>query len=139
MTRSTRVVACSIGQRERRAGTRSSSRIQTPTWSFRRFLTDVLRVPREQILFSINVYTNNGMSLEEIERHWVELLGLPAANARKHMTNHMPTSSSGRAKNKLPFGVCTLRIHNTWMLQHIYGAIQEYGGFEEPGWLDGAY
>lgn len=51
----------------------------------------------------------------------------------------MPTSSSGRAKNKLPYGVCTLRSHNTWMLQHIYGAIQEYGSFEEPAWLDGAY
>jgi hypothetical protein len=25
---------------------------------------------------------------------------------------------------------------NTWIVQHIYGAIQEYGGFEEPAWLD---
>jgi hypothetical protein len=102
---------------------------------FRRFLTDALRVPRETILFSVNVYTNNGMGLAEIERYWLDLLDLPTENARKHMTNHMPTSSSGRAKNKLPFGVCTLRIHNTWMLQHIYGAIQEYAGFDEPAWL----
>jgi hypothetical protein len=106
---------------------------------FKRFLTDALRVPPETILFSVNVYTNNGMSLREIERYWLELLDLPPENARKHMTNHMPTSSSGRAKNKLPYGVCTLRIHNTWMLQHIYGAIQEYAGFDEPAWLDGAY
>jgi hypothetical protein len=106
---------------------------------FRRFLTDALSIPRESILFSINVYTNNGMSLREIELYWLDVLDLPQANARKHMTNHMPTSSSGRAKNKLPYGVCTLRIHNTWMLQHIYGAIQEYAGFEEPAWLDGAY
>jgi len=90
---------------------------------FQRFLIEGLGVSREQILFSINVYTNNGMTLREIERHWLDLL----------------TSSSGRAKNKLPYGVCTLRVHNTWMLQHIYGAIQEYGGFDEPLWLDGAY
>ena len=51
------------------------------------------------------------------------------------MLNHRPTSSSGRAKNKRPYGVCALRVHNTWMLQHIYGAIQEYGGFDEPAWL----
>lgn len=25
------------------------------------------------------------------------------------------------------------------MLQHIYGAIQEYAAFDEPRWLDGAY
>lgn len=106
---------------------------------FMRFLSDALNIPRETILVSINVYTNNGMSLAEIERYWLELLDLPVENARKHMTNHMPTSSSGRAKNKLPYGVCTLRVHNTWMLQHIYGAIQEYAGFDEPAWLDGGY
>jgi hypothetical protein len=102
---------------------------------FRRFLTDCLGVEPTNIRISLNVYTNNGMTIEEIERHWLELLELPTSCVRKHTLNHMPTSSSGRAKNKLPYGVCTLRVHNTWMLQHIYGAIQEYGGFEEPAWL----
>jgi hypothetical protein len=102
---------------------------------FNRFLTDALRIKREDIVFTINVYTNNGMCLDEIERYWLELLDVPAANARKHVTNHMPTSSSGKARNKLPYGVCTLRVHNSWMLQHIYGAIQEYGEFDEPAWL----
>jgi hypothetical protein len=102
---------------------------------FRRFLTDALRVDLASIRLTINVYTGNGLTIEEIESHWLDLLGLPRSSVRKHAINHMPTSSSGRAKNKLPFGVCTLRVHNTWMLQHIYGAIQEYAGFEEPAWL----
>jgi hypothetical protein len=102
---------------------------------FRRFLTECLGIDPRSIRLSINVYTNNGMTIEEIERYWLELLELPASCVRKHMLNHMPTSSSGRAKNKLPYGVCSLRVHNTWMLQHIYGAIQEYGGFDEPAWL----
>jgi hypothetical protein len=103
---------------------------------FRRFLTEAMAIERDEILLAINVYTNNGLSIEEIERYWLELLDLPATSARKHMTIHMPTSSSGRARNKLPYGVCTLRVHSTWMLQHIYGAIQQYAGFEEPRWLD---
>jgi hypothetical protein len=102
---------------------------------FRCFLTDAMAIERDEILLAINVYTNNGLTIEEIERYWLELLDLPATGARKHMTNHLPTSSSGRARKKLPFGVCTLRVHSTWMLQHIYGAIQEYAGFEEPAWL----
>jgi hypothetical protein len=102
---------------------------------FTRFLTEGLQIRRENVLFTINVYTNNGLSLDEIERYWLRLLHVPKKNARKHVTNHMPTSSSGKATNKLPYGVCTLRVHNTWMLQHIYGAIQEYGGFDEPAWL----
>jgi hypothetical protein len=103
---------------------------------FRRFLSDALAIEIDEIVVSINVYTNNGLSIEEIEAYWLDLLGLPHSSARKHTLNHVPTSSSGRARNKLPYGVCTLRVQSTWMVQHIYGAIQEYAGFEEPAWLD---
>jgi hypothetical protein len=103
---------------------------------FRRFLSESLAVERDEIVMTLNVYTNNGLTIEGIERHWLELLDLPATAVRKHMLNHMPTSSSGRAKNKLPYGVVTLNVHSTWMVQHIYGAIQEYAGFDEPAWLD---
>jgi hypothetical protein len=103
---------------------------------FRRFLTDALAVESDEIVMSINVYTNNGISIEEIEAYWLDLLDLPRSSVRAHTVNHMPTSSSGRARNKLPHGVCTLRVQSTWIVQHNYGAIQEYGGFDEPVWLD---
>lgn len=113
--------------------TNSDSRM---LWLFRRFLTDALGIERDRICLAINVYTGNGLTILQIERYWLDLLGLPKASVRKHVINHMPTSSSGQAKNKLPYGVCTLRVNNTAMVQHIYGAIQEYGGFKEPRWLD---
>jgi hypothetical protein len=103
---------------------------------FRRFLVEAMAIEVDEITMSINVYTNNGMAIEEIERYWLDLLELPPSSVRKHMLNHMPTSSSGRASNKLPYGVVTLNVHSTWMVQHIYGAIQEYAGFDEPAWLD---
>jgi AcrR family transcriptional regulator len=103
--------------------------------TFRRFLTVALGVEPRAIRFSINVYTGNGLSIEEIEEHWLTVLRLPRSCARKHMLNHHPTSSSGRAKNKLPYGVCSVVVHSTPVVQHIYGAIQEYVGFEEPAWL----
>jgi hypothetical protein len=67
---------------------------------FRRFLTDALAVESDEIVMSINVYTNNGISIEEIEAYWLDLLDLPRSSVRKHTVNHMPTSSSGRARNK---------------------------------------
>lgn len=103
---------------------------------FRRFLVEAMAIEVDEIAMSINVYTNNGMAIEEIERYWLDLLRLPPSSVRKHMLNHMPTSSSGRARNKLPYGVVTLNVHSTWMVQHIYGAIQEYAGFDEPAWVD---
>jgi hypothetical protein len=104
---------------------------------FRRFLTESLGVPLETIRMTLNVYTTNGMTIEEIEQYWLDLLDLPSSSVRKHTLNHMPTSSSGRAKNKLPYGVCSVSVGSTQAVQHIYGAIQEYAGFEEPRWLDG--
>jgi hypothetical protein len=104
--------------------------------TFRSFLVEAMAIPSDKIAMSINVYTNNGLTIEEIERYWLDLLELPQSSVRKHMLNHMPTSSSGRAKNKLPYGVVTLNVNSTSAVQHIYGAIQEYSGFDEPTWLD---
>ena len=104
---------------------------------FRRFLTESLGVPPEDMRLRLNVYLGNGRSLRQIERYWLGLLELPRSVLRRHTLNHQPTSSSGQKKNRLPYGVCNLTVNNTRIVQHIYGAIQEYAGFEEPRWLDG--
>jgi hypothetical protein len=105
---------------------------------FVRFLRDAMGVAPEDITVRLNVYLTNGLTLREIEDHWLWALELPRSSLRKPMINHTPTSSSGRKRNKLPYGVCTIRVkRSTWLVQHIYGAIQEYAGFDEPRWLDG--
>jgi hypothetical protein len=105
---------------------------------FLRFLRECFDVRPEDCRVRLNVYTNNGITLEAVERHWLEALELPATSVRGHIENHYPTSSSGKKRRKLPYGVCTITVaRSTQLVQHIYGAIQEYGGFEEPRWLDG--
>ena len=104
---------------------------------FRRFLTEGLMVDPAQLRLSLHVYLGNGLSVREIERYWLNRLDLPRSCLRKHAINPLPTSSSGRKKHKLPYGVATLTLHSTEVVQHIYGAIQEYAGFDEPRWLDG--
>ncbi len=103
---------------------------------FRHFLSDCLDVAADRFTVSIHVYLGNGLSLAEIEDHWLEALELPRSCLRKHSINPRPTSSSGKKKNRLPYGVATLSVHSTRIAQHIYGAIQEYAGFDEPRWLD---
>jgi hypothetical protein len=105
---------------------------------FARFLRESLAVTNDRFRFHLNVYTNNGLSIEEIESHWIDLLEVPRTSLRKHQLDHYPTSSSGRKRRRLPYGVCTLGVaRSTPELQHIYGAIQAYCGFDEPAWLDG--
>jgi hypothetical protein len=103
---------------------------------FRRFLTESLGVPLSDFSIRLNVYLGNGLRIDEIERHWLDVLELPRASLRKHSINSFPTSSSGRKRNKLPYGVCTVKVHSTRVVQHIFGAIQEYADFEEPRWLE---
>jgi hypothetical protein len=107
---------------------------------FRLFLRSSLGVSDADLSIRLNVYLGNGLTLNEIEDYWLNLLELPRTALRKLSINHFPTSSSGRKTNALPYGDCTLRVsRSTRLVQHIYGAIQEYAGFEEPRWLDGMY
>jgi len=73
---------------------------------FRDFLIDCMAIDVESVSLRLNVYTNNGLAIGEIEGHWLTRLDLP----RKHSLNHTPTSSSGMAKGRLPYGVCTLTV-----------------------------
>jgi hypothetical protein len=103
---------------------------------FRDFLIDCMQVDVARVRLRLNVYVNNGLSIGEIEDYWLTALDLPRTTIRTHTLNHKPTSSSGKAKGRLPYGVCALRVSSTRLVQHIYGAIQEYAGFDEPAWLD---
>ena len=103
---------------------------------FLQFLRSTFAVSNDRITVRVNVYLGNGWSIDDVEKYWLDALELPSTCLRKPQINHFPTSSSGTRVNKLPYGVCTLRVsRSTPLLQHIFGAIQEYGGFEEPAWL----
>jgi hypothetical protein len=105
---------------------------------FWRFIRTSFSVDPSQITIRLNVYTGNGLTIEQIEEHWLTVLELPISCLRKPILNHFPTSSSGGKRNKLPYGVCTFRVRrSTPIIQHVFGAIQEYAGFDEPRWLDG--
>ena len=43
--------------------------------------------------------------------------------------------SQKKRKGRLPYGTVRVVVHTTALVQSIYGAIQEYGGFERPEWL----
>ncbi len=104
---------------------------------FVRFLTDAMGVSRRDLRVRLNVYTNNGLSIAEIEDHWLQALAVPRSCLRGHSLNHYPTSSSGRKVHRLPYGVCSIKVvRSTLLLQHIFGAIQEYAGFDEPRWIE---
>lgn len=101
---------------------------------FARFLREQLGVRSDQFQVHVNCYTNNGLALQEIEQYWLTVLELPPSVLRRSAANHQP-KSSGQKGRKLIYGVCVITVTSTAVVQHIFGAIQEYSGVDKPEWL----
>lgn len=99
--------------------------------AFIQFLRQELNVTNKIIRLQIHCHTHDEREKERIGNYWLDLLGLKPANLRNIQTK----KGSDTRKNILHNGVCALTVHNTRLAMHIYGAIQEYGGFERPEWL----
>jgi transposase-like protein len=103
--------------------------------TFRGFLRECYGVSDSQITFRVNCHLNNGLSLGEIERWWLDALALPH-ECRRTSTVNDPSKASRWRRNVLVYGTASICVHSTVIVQSIYGAIQEYGGFARPEWLD---
>ena len=98
---------------------------------FIRFVREELQVDDIDIKINIHCHTDLASEQASIQRYWCDILNLPDTAIRNVYRKKGGLSRRNRLKN----GVCGIRIDNTEMVQHIYGAIQEYGGFNNPDWL----
>jgi hypothetical protein len=102
---------------------------------FLRFLRECYGVTDEQIRLSVNCHLGNGLTLEEIERWWLERLGLPSSCLRTAAVNR-PSSASRGVRRPLVYGTARIVVYSTEIVQSIYGAIQEYAGCSRPEWSE---
>ena len=103
---------------------------------FVRFLRECYDVTDERLRFSVNCFLGNGLGLDEIERWWLARLGLPPTSLRAAAVNRASSASKRLKGNILPYGTARVAVHSTFIVQSIYGAIQEYAGIDRPEWLD---
>jgi hypothetical protein len=103
---------------------------------FARFLRVYFAVPDEKFRVACHLYTDHLARQEAVERYWLSTLELPGSCLCKSMVNNYSRASKRKRINMLPNGTCKLTVSSTRIVQHIYGAIQEYGGFDRPEWLD---
>jgi hypothetical protein len=102
---------------------------------FLRFLRECYGVDDDRMTLSVNVHLGNGLTLAEIESWWLSELALSPACLRKAAVNRTSSSSLGR-RPPLIYGTARLGTASTSIVQSIYGAIQAYGDFVRPVWLD---
>jgi hypothetical protein len=100
------------------------------------FLRQFFLLKDDEFSLSITCYLGNGLSFDEIKVFWLKSLSLPESCLRKCFVDHKPSSSHGTKTGKLPYGVVHLRVNNTEVVQKIFGAIKQIGGFDNSDWID---
>jgi transcriptional regulator with XRE-family HTH domain len=102
---------------------------------FVRFLRLSFNVSDEKVSVTCNLFADHLDRQREIEDFWLDKLGLPRSCLRLSTVNRYSKYSQKKRRNKLPYGTCRVSIYDTRLSQHIYGAIQEYAGFDRDEWL----
>jgi hypothetical protein len=100
------------------------------------FLRRCYAVPLDALTLSVNCHLGNGLAVREIEDWWLARLGLPRPALRAATVNRPSRASRGRRGNVLPYGTARVCLYSTFVVQSIYGAIQEYAGIDRPEWLE---
>lgn len=103
--------------------------------AFMKFLRECLEIENSQIKIRVVAYLGNDLTKDDIKDYWLQLVHLNISHLNKCSFNKQPKSSQQKGR-KLPYGVCEILVYSTQYMQHIYGAIQEYMGFERPEWLE---
>jgi hypothetical protein len=103
---------------------------------FLRFLRTYFSVADEKVRITCHLFADHLSRQFEIEQFWLDELELPRASLGKSVVNVYSKYSKKKRQNRLPYGTCRLVVSRTAIVQHIFGAIQEYGGFDRPEWLD---
>ena len=100
---------------------------------FVKFLKKYFNVSSSDFSISIQYYLNNGLSLNEIEQYWCNILNLSKESLKEHT---LKSKYYGGKKVKHPYGICSVRICNTSIAMQIYGSIKEYmGDISKDKWL----
>jgi len=99
------------------------------------FIRACFGVPDAKVRVTCNLFADHSERQHEIEQYWLDNLKLPRTSLRKSTVNRYSKYSKKKRRNKLPYGTCRLTVCDTRIVQSIYGAIQEYAGFDREEWL----
>ncbi|MBE2267426.1 MAG: hypothetical protein IAE80_04280 [Anaerolinea sp.] len=97
-----------------------------------RFLREEMGIPDGDLIITVLCHFNDPVEMRRVEAYWLTEFGLQPENLRKTQFK----KGSEKSRHVLLNGVCGIGVkRSVWLVQHVFGAIQEYGGFDNPEWL----
>jgi transcriptional regulator with XRE-family HTH domain len=103
---------------------------------FVEFLKNYFGLSGDEIRITCHLFADHVEDQKNVEQYWLDTLRLPPESLRKSVVNVYSKYSKRKRVGNLPFGTCHIVVSRTWVLQTIYGAIQEIGGFTREAWLE---
>jgi hypothetical protein len=103
---------------------------------FVKFLRTYFNLDEAAIKVTCNLFADHVERQHQIEQFWLDTLLLPRASLCQSTVNVYSKYSKKKRANKPPYGTCRVVVSRTRITQSIFGAIQEYAGFEREAWLD---
>ena len=122
----------------KRATRRSSSNADADLVEmFLRFLRSCYDVTDDRVALSVNCFLGNGLTHRR-DPGLVARRGCscPRSASATPAVNRLSSASKRLKGHILPYGTARVTVHSTFIVQSIYGAIQEYAGIDRPEWLD---
>lgn len=101
-----------------------------------KFLGTYFGIEDEAFRVGVFIHTDHETPVAEAASYWTSTLGLPATCLIRPVVDKRPRSSKRLRLGIHKYGVCSVAVHRTDVVQHIYGAIQEYGGFDRASWIE---
>lgn len=102
---------------------------------FKNFLDKFFQIKKEDYIIRLDCYLGDGIREDDIWKFWLNHLSLPDTSKSKSVfKTEKPLGTTFRS-NRHRYGVCSLIVYQTRIVQHIFGAIQEYIGTDKKEWL----
>ncbi len=103
---------------------------------FVKFLRECFEIEDSVIRLTCNLFADHLARQRQIERFWLDVASLPETCLCKSSVNVYSKYSQKKRQNKLPYGTCRIAVSRTRVVQNVFGAIQEIGGFTREAWLE---
>jgi len=89
----------------------------------------------EKFRIVVHRHSDCDFTEEEVNDYWSKLLSLPLSSFTKGRIKDN-AKWQGRKINKHLYGICRISVHDTRMVQMVYGGIQEISGLDNEDWIE---
>ena len=103
---------------------------------FASFLKKFFDLKDNEIKYSFTFYLDGETKVEDVENYWSKCLNVNKEKFNKVSINRVPRKANTARRERTKHGVCHITVCNVKIVQALYGAIQDYLGFENEEWLN---